>query len=103
MGLETRHEVGPPVAAGAVVVVHVGGTPAEPLLDDLEPVAEDPLQSAGPPLVGAQPHVLRIVGRPSVGVGVAEAEDPYGAGSVITRGSLGVPLAMSEPRRRKDA
>ena len=73
-------EVRAAVAVRAVDVVDVGGAAVEPFLDHLVAVAEQPLQPAGPPDVGAEPHVLRVVSRRAVGVGVAEAEHAYGVG-----------------------
>ncbi len=73
-------EVGAAVAVRPVDVVDVGRAAAQTFLDHFVLVAEQPLQPARPPDVGPESHVLGVVRRGAVGVGVAEAEDAYGVG-----------------------
>ena len=77
-----RHQRGrerrPAVAVRPVDVVDVGGAAVQPLLDDVVAVAEQPLEPTRPPDVGPEPHVLGVVTRGAVGVGVAEAQHAYG-------------------------
>ena len=87
-------EVGAAVAVRSVDVVDVGGAAVETFLDHLVAVAEQSLQPAGPPDVGAEPHVLRVVRGCAVGVGVAEAEDAYGVG-------VGAHVSAAGPRRAR--
>jgi hypothetical protein len=75
---QSGREVRAAVAVRAIGVVDVGGAAVETLLDDVVAVAEQPLQPPGPPLVGPEPHVVGVVRRRAMSVGVAEAQHAYG-------------------------